>query len=944
MTLRDVSPRPPRPAHAGAAPAGVDGLLWGKSRNLPRDLSLRHYPLICHLVDVAAVALALWELVLTSGQRRRITRGLGLTDEDLAGRLIALWAALHDIGKATPSFQALDSALFTALVTGGRYPAGEPIDRLSHDRATHLVLGLLLHERGYRLDEASWVDSPAHRIAQLLGGHHGRFHEPLSPQFRKFGLAMAPELGDGPWHEQRMAMFELLHHLLGCPTPPPQIDVEAAVLITGVTVVADWLASQESFLALRMAKLTLPDDGHLDAQTVASHFFRSRELAPELVRSAGLARVAMRQGTFQETFDCSPRPLQASIEEVLPRLVRGPGVLLVTAPTGEGKTEAALFAARLLGDAAGTPGLFVALPTMATADQMHRRVAAYASKCLTESAPLTLLHSTAWLSDTTADTSQEGRIVSEDESRGDNSKTTPTQWLRGRRRGVLAPLAVGTIDQVLTSVLRSRHNALRMLGLAGKVLIVDEAHAYDAYMQALLRRTLTWLGSMGVPAVLLSATLPARVGKGLIRAYLEGAAPNRSVQLGDLTYPGWMYADATTGEVTGQQVRTTQVRDLAVEIHAYQPGDRIQLMERMLTPLVEEGGSALVVCNTVADAQETYTVLCRRLADKPVTMLLLHARLPQWDRAERIAQVERWFGKSTAERPRATILVATQVVEQSLDLDFDFLVSDLAPLALLLQRAGRCHRHPNRIRPAWAATPRLAVLTPVDQAGVLAVPRSWGNVYDTSLLERTNRLLSSRADTSIRVPDDVQGLVDQVYGDFTVADEWLSDLDTARLADELAQEQLAQFVAIPRPYDVGDLHELSYGDIDDRLIATRLGADSLRILPLFVNEDGSRWLDASRTKAMPEHGSDPKGRFTRDEVRQILSYTVPAPADRWARILAEANPLPESWQDDPWLSDVVLLPQSWTQGRYTAAHINGVAVRLDPELGLVVTHRRGEHR
>ncbi|WP_066890219.1 CRISPR-associated helicase/endonuclease Cas3 [Carbonactinospora thermoautotrophica] len=918
-----------RSGEAGGMALGVDGLLWGKSRGLPRP-----YPLVCHLADVAAVVLALWDLVLSPGQRRRITHGLGLADEEQAARLVALWAGLHDIGKAIPGFQTINPDAFAALVDGGRYPVWKELGRLSHDRATHLVLGLLLRDRGYLLDQADRVASPAHRVAQLLGGHHGRFHEPIGHKLWKFGFAVAPELGDGPWQVQRVAMFDLLHRLLGCPEPPSEIDVEAGVLAAGVTVVGDWLASQESFLTERLAELTLPAGGLLDAQAVAKHFARSRELAPDLVRRAGLGRVALRQGSFRETFGVPPRPLQASIAEGLPGLVRGPGVLLVMAPTGEGKTEAALFAARLLGEAAGTPGLFVALPTMATADQMHARVATYADRCLEGSAALTLLHSMAWLSDVTADTSDEGRVLSEEES-----KTTPTRWLRGRRRGVLAPLAVGTVDQVLTAVLRSPHNALRLLGLAGKVLVVDEAHAYDAYMQALLRRALTWLGSMGVPVVLLSATLPARVGESLVRAYLDGAAPGRDVKLGGLTYPGWVYADAATGEVTSRKVGSTQTRDLAVEMHPYQDGQRMQLAERLLAPVTEEGGCAVVVCNTVADAQDTYAELCRRFADKPVEVLLLHARLPQRDRAGRTEQVLHWFGKDGVERPQAAILVATQIVEQSLDLDFDLVVSDLAPLALLLQRAGRGHRHPGRTRPAWATAPRLAVLTPVDHAGTLAVPRAWGGVYEESLLERTHRLLTARAGAPIRVPADVQDLVDQVYGDFADGDERLLQLDTARLAGELAQEQLAGFAAIPRPGDVEDLHELSHGEIDDRLVATRLGADSLRILPVFVADDGSRWLDPSRNPSLEDVSGSEKP-ITRQVVREVLGYTIPAPAARWAHTLAEAHPVPKAWQEHPWLADLVLLPQHLTPAGPTATRVGGVTLRVDPELGLVITYQR----
>ncbi|WP_433501820.1 CRISPR-associated helicase Cas3' (plasmid) [Sphaerimonospora sp. CA-214678] len=893
----------------------IDLTLWGKSRGLQG----RRYPLVCHLLDAAAVMESLWDEYLPPGIRALIIDGLGTSDEH-ARSLLAYWAGLHDIGKVMACFQAQDAEGFAQLVG---YPDGAE-EAKGHAFAAHVWLGQALSESGYKTTDRR---SPGFRVAQLLGGHHGKFF-PYNSGETQAPLECLPALGTGRWEEQRKSMTALVHGLVGSPEPSRKLPSAVASLVCGLVILADWLVSQDVFLRERIAS-GLPAVG--DAECLGKHLSDSRSSALDLLRGAGLGRLTFKPGAFDEDFPFQPNDLQRSISVQLPDLLQGePGLLLIMAPMGEGKTEAALHAARLMGEAAGTPGMFFGLPTMATSDQMFGRVEEFRSRRAEGADSLTLLHSLAWLNSAYA---PDGEVV--DVLAGD---PIATQWLRGSKRGLLANLAVGTVDQALLAVLRGRHNVLRMLGLAGKVLVIDEVHAYDAYMQGLLARLLIWLGALRVPVVLLSATLPVSVGRRLVAAYLRGAG-SRDGQVPEVRYPGWIYA--STGSAMSVPVEA-RVRNLQVETRnvPVQPDGRVgraEVTKDLLAPLAAEGGCAAVICNTVAEAQRTYLEIKKWLetagtapAKTPV-LKLLHSRFPARRREEITQEVVGWFGKDAGERrPPAAIVVATQVIEQSLDLDFDVLISDLAPIALLLQRAGRCHRH--RVndcrRPGWADEMRLVVLTPADDAGALVIPRAWPYVYHPALLRRTHTALADLAGREVAIPGDVQELVDQVYDeDFADLTKPLTDDDLERLADEQTKEMYASMAAIPEPRVVRDLSELSNGEIVDEY-STRLGADSGRVVCCHPGPDGSLLLSSGLP--LPEQGDGREGRFTKEQVKRIIRETIPVPG-MWLRGRSADNDSPPTWRDNPHLRDLVLIRLSSPD---EPGLLGDRALRLSEDLGL----------
>ncbi|MBF6063508.1 CRISPR-associated helicase Cas3' [Nocardia terpenica] len=922
----------------------VDLGLWGKSRGLPGP-----YPLICHLLDAAAAAGVLWDRYLSAGLRRFLAEGLGV-EEGHARQLLVFLAGVHDVGKAMACFQMLDEAAF-AVAQDYPVPVGQ---RQGHDYAVHVWLASVLVGRGFGRRAAG-------RIAQLLGGHHGCFFR-LDSRAAAAPLAVVPELGAGAWERQRQLMVDVVYHVAGEPDPIHELEAAAAAVACAVVILADWLVSQTDFLIERLPVVPLRGD----RESLRAFFGSAVADTPVLLDRAGLSRLRLRPGGFAEEHGllppCAPNALQRSVVDTLPGLLAGggAGLLLVVAPMGFGKTETALTGARLLGEAAGAPGVMFALPTMATADPMYRRLSDYGMRRAVDPAPLVLLHSMAWLNSAyLPDEPDTGVSTGEDsnDAVAQRFMIAVAEWLLGAKRGLLAPWAIGTIDQVLLAGMRGRHNMVRMLGLAGKVLVVDEVHAYDAYMQQLLCRVLTWLGRLGVPVVLLSATLPRRVARRLVESYLGGSGH----RLGEFSfpYPGWLYADARTGALDVFEF-DCPATDLTIGLRAIPMGtdgrpDRISVLKQVLDPLITSSeGCVGIICNTVAEAQQTYRALHAWFTELqehgriPVGRTLLHSRFPADRREALTTDIVSRYGKD-GDRPRG-VVVATQVIEQSIDLDFDLIISDLAPVALLLQRAGRGHRHPRDRRPAWASIPRLEVLIPVKAELRPVLPPSWQSVYARSLLRHTAAALYARTGTSaekfgvdappgggpvtgvVRIPEDVQELMEQVY-DESFATGVMADDDLENLADEQVERALADMVVVPDPdeLEIAGLHKLTDHDIDDALFVTRLGADSGRVVWCYTDPDGTHWLDRAHTIPLPEHGAGPGGRFTKQQVKAVLAKSIPVPGT-WVAHPVPDNVAPKTWDTNPYLRKILLLIEH--PDRPGRAVLGTRLCHLDDDLGL----------
>ena len=473
-------------------------------------------------------------------------------------------------------------------------------------------------------------------------------------------------------------------------------------------------------------------------------------------------------GAFAERFGFPPNEVQRAMLEAVSQ-AQEPGMFILEAQMGVGKTEAALGAAELLAKRGGEGGIFFGLPTQATANGIFGRLLAWAEKQpdgLEHS--IKLAHGMAELNETYIRLQQDTVRVEEDlEADPDadpESRVMVHQWFRGNKQGLLADFVIGTVDQLLMAALQQKHVMLRHLGLAGKVVVIDECHAYDAYMNCYLDRALTWLGRYKVPVILLSATLPAKRRVELVRAYLNGrTAPDGPWQ----TCRGYPLLTWTDGEKVEQTTIPLESEPRRVETF---PLTEEQLTDTLRDAL-REGGCAGVIVNTVKKAQ---AVAARLRAELPeFEVIVFHAQFLMPDRTAKERALMKRIGKhSTPEQRDKLIVVGTQVLEQSLDIDLDFLVTELCPMDLLIQRIGRLHRHENRTRPRPMAQARCAVL----DTGTEDFDEGSKAVYGEWLLWRTRKLLPA----AITLPDDIAPLVQDVYG-------WEPDLLSASVQSMAAR-------------------------------------------------------------------------------------------------------------------------------------------------------------
>jgi len=355
-------------------------------------------------------------------------------------------------------------------------------------------------------------------------------------------------------------------------------------------------------------------------------------------------------------------------------------------------------------------------------------------------------------------------------------------WFLPRKRTLLAPFAVGTVDQALLSVLQTRHFFIRLLGLSHKTIIFDEVHAYDAYMSQLFQLLLRWLRSIGASVILLSATLPKQTRQEFLRAYTDD--PN--ITLPEVEYPAITWASGNRCEVvplSAAEGRTLALRWIDRSVDG---------IVATVTAIIHEGGCIAIICNTIARAQEIYKrlTLIENIVPDPVqNLILFHARTPFSWRDDTEKKVLRRFGKQEGEideRPCKAIVVATQVIEQSLDLDFDLLISDLAPVDLLLQRAGRLHRHEGRVRPARLQQPQV-VLTFTPTAENLPEFEDDDAIYEPYVLLRSYLALAGRS--NLNLPIQTAALIEAVYGDQPPSEIMsISEMPTA-MVDELEKSK-----------------------------------------------------------------------------------------------------------------------------------------------------------
>jgi CRISPR-associated endonuclease/helicase Cas3 len=700
---------------------------WGKQRGAIEGGANWH-AVAYHCLDVAASARALLEA--NDLLRRQLSAQLAIPDRQVVD-LLTFWMALHDVGKFSAPFSAQIKELWLPEM-GER--ATVP------DTPRHGEAGFLLWDKVVAADISTWFPDGRRLVplARAIFGHHGkpvaeRLPTTVMHVYRRFGLEAARDFVRDAGTLLLSAPIRLEQERL----------VRTSFAVAGVAVMADWVGSSAAF-TYRNEPMPLTTYWNSFALETARWAVREFGLLP--CTSAPEQRLVQLMG--DERFR-DLTPMQRWASQVA--LTTGPTLYIIEDTTGAGKTETALILAHRLIASGCASGAYFALPTMATANALYARLAeAYLNLFAEGSRPsLVLAHAARDLDQRFT----EGLFYESDPPSGAEAQCSA--WIAdNRRRSFLAQLGVGTVDQALLAVLPSRFQSIRLAGLMQRVLIIDEAHAYDAYMGQEIEHLLRAHAQLGGSAIVLSATLPQETRKRLTAAY-GGRAEEAS---SDYPLATWATPSAPIVQ-TAINSRPMNVRQVPVRlVHTVHEGDALAL------DAARQGQAVLRIRNTVGDTVETYEQLSRQHN----RVELFHARYAQIDRQQREREVLARYGlKSGPEQRFGWLLVATQVVEQSLDLDFDLIVSDIAPVDLLIQRAGRLWRHTRPDR-ALSARRQLIVVTPDPVADPTArwLPsafRRTARVYqDVTSLWLTARALA--AVSMIDAPSGLRPLIEAVYG------------------------------------------------------------------------------------------------------------------------------------------------------------------------------------
>ena len=906
--------------------------VWGK---LDPD-SASWLPLIKHLEHAAAMAGLLWDDFVPSNVKTLIATDLD-APADAARDLCCFYAGVHDTGKASVAFARMADHRGMQFVLDRMGDEGltivsfPPTDNVRHETVSQLAV------RDWLVESFGATSRVANTWACVVGGHHGR--NPTDVTLSE--AENRPHIvGTGRWAQVRKEVLDTMAQHTGVDEhfsrwASRRLPVRAQVLLTAIVVVADWLASNQDYVPYH--DQLSPVDRAAVAYDTASLPAPWRPLLP---RPDGDSLLRAR---FPELGSASARPIQKSLLSAALECVDAP-LLIVEAPMGGGKTEAALLAAEALSARFGQGGVYFGLPTMATANPMFDRILGWLGTTLgRQQASVSLAHGKAGLNDTYTGLlprAWQGQVYDEDSERG---RPVVNDWLRGRHRAGLADFVVGTIDQGLFVALKAKYVALRHLGLAGKVVIIDEVHAADVYMREYLKRTLSWLGAYQAPVVLMSATLPPAQRDEYIGAYAAGhgdLTPYRTSQ-SDMyprltCYSGGLHEPSVSSDAPRLDVQLVRMLDGLVPL--------LDLIRSHLAG----GGVAGVICNTVSRAQQAYRVLH---AEFGADVVLLHSRFIAPDRARRERALIDQLGRGGC-RPERLVVVGTQVLEQSIDVDFDVLVTDLAPADLLLQRIGRLHRHDRPGRPSSVSRP-VVHLRGVDDWGVVPPVPARGSlaVYGEAALLRAAATLASRDDLAL--PDDIAAAVRQAYDPDLVApsgweDRWA--VAEKQAADQWERARMrAQAYLLAEPMQRANLTgwiDVQAGD-PDRSEAqgrsqVRDSEDALEVIALWRDADGYLKLPdcaPAHPGALIPEGLQWGVGSEQSLAREMASCTLSLPvhlANKGMidRVISELETSVDysGWQTSQWIKgQLVLVFDSDNR-----ACLAGLELHYTPDEGLVV--------
>lgn len=833
---------------------GKPTTFWAKLDRDENRQVIRWHPLLAHSADVAACFEALLQRTVLS---RRLARLLGWKDLDDAhiARLAAL-AAIHDAGKVNQGFQVRQQPSPTVW-------AGHVTEMISVLEADVQWQETLLLALGIE-PVLGWFDSRYDQEAVIdmlcaTWAHHGR---PVHPRTAHFQAPFWKARDDLDPADGLRELAEAVRRWF-----PAAFDASAATFpdrpafrhaFNGVLNLADWLGSNRNFFEYADNF----DDRMPFARRRAAAVIDAMHLDPQRSR----ASLGDEVFDFKDLSGFAPYEVQQACMD-LPIATSG-NLTILESDTGSGKTEAALARFARLFQAGEVDGMYFAVPTRSAAKQLHNRVKEAMSRLFGDHAPPTVLAVPGYIRVDELDGDPSALPGFEVQWPDDRRDAAERGWAaESPRRYLAAAVAVGTVDQVLMSSLQIKYAHLRAAALSRHFLVVDELHSSDAYMHHILREVLDHHLATGGHAMLMSATLGTHDRVAYSTDGTQSAPPpEESV---DEPYPLITHVDASRTTPTVIAAASSDYRkDVEPTLHPI-AADAEAIARRALQ-YAADGARVLIIRNVVKDCTATQQALEQldasggaRLFGPGEFIAPHHSRFAAADRRLLDDAIEANFGKQAS--GGAVVAVATQTVEQSLDIDADILMTDLCPADVLLQRIGRLHRHPKRERPPGFETARVEVLVPDSrqlaegisltgsEAGSgLGGKHGLGTVYgDLRVLEATWRQLE--ADELWQIPDDNRRLVELTTHPMRLA-AITKELGEPWDAHEryvqgkaLGQRSHGRLVTIDR---TGHYHKAAALE-DTELVKTRLGNDDWTVE--FAHDVRGPFDQPIKTLSLPDY-------------------------------------------------------------------------------------------
>lgn len=755
--------------------------LWAKKGENKNEFCW--LPLMAHLEDTMNVSRWLWNNWLSDRQRKFCIDSLTIygnnCDEEIASNVAAFIGAVHDIGKATPVFQIqrgfynsndLDKIILEKLEYSG-FTGISSLELSEPKKTHHSVAGHYLLTKCFGVKDD---------IGSIISGHHGKPIDEkiiISDQEAYVANYFQTEKNDydifKKWKKVQEDIFDWALEKSGikCTKNLPSFTQPVQVIYSGLLIMADWIASNTDYFPLF----------DIDKENVSDSMSRYKIGIEKWQKNLQLQMLTncTIDDLFYRRFNYEPRDFQKKVCQISDN-INEPGILILEAPMGLGKTETALILSEKIAGITGSSGLFFGLPTQATSNSMFERIHKWLRSVTDDykiSQSLRLCHGKAMLNDEMNNLiEQSPKDINIDEE--NNGSIFVNEWFTGRKKTSLDDFVVGTVDSFLLTALRQKHLALRHLGFSKKVIIIDEVHAYDVYMQQYLERALTWMGAYGAPVILVSATLPKDKRKDLIAAYLNGKGVKKkeitySKEIEKDFYPLFSYSDGKTVHIENSFLN---MEDKTISVKKIDENDIIEKIDRLLV----DGGNIGIIVNTVRKAQKLAERFVDHFGDEMVE--ILHSAFIAKERINKEEKLLQMIGKN-GKRPNKKIIIGTQVIEQSLDIDFDVLFSEICPIDLLIQRIGRLHRHPiNR--------------TKINQEPVIYVIGTNDNfdfdegskqIYGSYFLIRTQSFLPDK----IMIPTDIPRLINEVYNEESIelSDELKKIYDYSKEENEINKEK-----------------------------------------------------------------------------------------------------------------------------------------------------------